>query len=137
MITLPIKKKWFDMILCAEKREEYRDIKPWYITRLKRDLSLGDNFLSKLKDEPQKIIIDLRAGYKRESPRLIAKAKVTIGTGKVEWGAEPNTEYFVFQILEIMASYNLTGKDLETLAFQATDAFQSTELDEAENTTDD
>lgn len=26
MLTLPIKKKWFDMILSGEKREEYRDI---------------------------------------------------------------------------------------------------------------
>ena len=28
MLILPIKKKWFDMILSGEKREEYREIKP-------------------------------------------------------------------------------------------------------------
>ena len=27
MLILPIKKKWFDMILSGEKKEEYREIK--------------------------------------------------------------------------------------------------------------
>ena len=34
MLILPIKRKWFDMILSGEKKEEYRDIKPYYDTRL-------------------------------------------------------------------------------------------------------
>lgn len=38
MLVLPIKKKWFYMILTGEKREEYRDIKPYYTTRLKIDI---------------------------------------------------------------------------------------------------
>ena len=29
MLTLPIKKKWFDMIVSGEKKEEYREIKPY------------------------------------------------------------------------------------------------------------
>lgn len=33
MLTLPIKKKWFDMILSGEKKEEYREIKPCYTSR--------------------------------------------------------------------------------------------------------
>ena len=34
MFILPIKKKWFDMILSGEKKEEYREIKPYYRSRL-------------------------------------------------------------------------------------------------------
>ena len=34
MLTLPIKRKWFDMILSGEKKEEYREIKPYYESRL-------------------------------------------------------------------------------------------------------
>ena len=30
MLVLPIKKKWFDMIASGEKKEEYREIKPYY-----------------------------------------------------------------------------------------------------------
>ncbi len=36
MLTLQIKKKWFDMILSGEKKEEYREIKPYYITRFRK-----------------------------------------------------------------------------------------------------
>ena len=34
MLILPIKKRWFDMILSGEKKEEYRDITPYYETRV-------------------------------------------------------------------------------------------------------
>ena len=33
MIILPIKKKWFKMIKTGEKKEEYREIKPYYNSR--------------------------------------------------------------------------------------------------------
>ena len=33
MLILPIKKEWFDMILSGEKKEEYREIKPYYERR--------------------------------------------------------------------------------------------------------
>ena len=33
MLVLPIKKKWFEMIASGEKREEYREIKPYYDSR--------------------------------------------------------------------------------------------------------
>lgn len=33
MLILPIKKKWYDMIFLGEKKEEYREIKPYYETR--------------------------------------------------------------------------------------------------------
>jgi len=33
MLVLPIKKKWYDMILAGEKTEEYREIKSYYDSR--------------------------------------------------------------------------------------------------------
>ena len=30
MLTLPIKRQWYDMILCGQKREEYREDNPYY-----------------------------------------------------------------------------------------------------------
>ena len=44
----------------------------------------------------------LRNGYKSNSPTLKCKCVVDIGKGKTEWGAEPNTNYYVFTILEIV-----------------------------------
>lgn len=35
MLTLPIKKQWFDKIISGEKKEEYREVKPYYRSRFK------------------------------------------------------------------------------------------------------
>ena len=40
MLILPIKKKWFDMILSGEKKEEYREIKPYYTSRFSKVFSM-------------------------------------------------------------------------------------------------
>ena len=37
-MILPIKKKWYDMILSGKKKEEYREIKPYYIVRFMKML---------------------------------------------------------------------------------------------------
>ena len=38
MLVLPIKKKWFEMIASGEKKEEYREIKPYWVTRFNNEL---------------------------------------------------------------------------------------------------
>ena len=43
MLVLPIKKKWFYMILTGKKREEYRDVKPYYTTRLNKIFNMVDD----------------------------------------------------------------------------------------------
>lgn len=40
MLILPIKKKWFDKIQSGEKKEEYREIKPYYTTRFRNVLHI-------------------------------------------------------------------------------------------------
>lgn len=34
VLTLSVKKEWFDKILSGEKKEEYREIKPYWVARL-------------------------------------------------------------------------------------------------------
>lgn len=34
ILELPLKKEWYDMIECGEKREEYREVKPYWEKRL-------------------------------------------------------------------------------------------------------
>lgn len=89
MLTLPIKKKWFDMILSGEKKEEYREIKPYYDYRL---YSLCF---------PYKYDVIFRNGYKSDSPSIKCKVEVNKGYGKPEWGAEPNKLYYVLKILSM------------------------------------
>ncbi|MCM1536074.1 MAG: ASCH domain-containing protein [Clostridium sp.] len=110
MLTLPIKKKWFYMILSGEKKEEYREIKPYYISRFMNLCGIKGkyNITKKLFRYLISIYttnqyeIRFRNGYSKTSPSFIAKCTLSIGTGKEEWGAEKGKEYFVLTIHEIL-----------------------------------
>lgn len=108
MLTLPIKKKWFDMILSGKKKEEYREIKPYYITRFVKWLGFPkteEETVLELMREKESIKpreIAFRNGYFADSPSFIAKCTIKIGTGGEEWGAEKGKGYFVLTIHEIL-----------------------------------
>ena len=99
MLTLPIKKKWFDMIKSGEKKEEYREIKPYYNSRLGvrliiQELINGSNakFISNIM---------FRNGYGKDRPTILCKCEISKGYGKQEWGAELNKEYYILKILSV------------------------------------
>lgn len=95
MLTLPIKKKWFDMILSGEKKEEYREIKPYYTSRFY-------NLVNIWVDNEQTVVpILFRNGYSSNSPTIKCMVIIREGQGKPEWGAEPNKEYYVLKILNV------------------------------------
>ena len=107
MLVLPIKKKWFDMIRSGEKKEEYREIKPYWNKRFTNEAmkQLGPlliGYTNKFLNLPFAIKVTLRAGYNKNSPKMICKCVIHIGEGKQEWGAEFNKEYYVLEILEIL-----------------------------------
>lgn len=97
MLILPIKKKWYDMILSGEKKEEYREIKPYYRNRL-HNIGLIDQYGLPVAYET---VVMFRNGYSKGSPSFKARVSVDIRNGKPEWGAEPDKEYYVLKILEI------------------------------------
>lgn len=76
------------MIKSGEKKEEYRDLSPYYLKRLGAHSG-------------KVIDICLRNGYSSVSPSLIISCKVTTGLGLQAWGAEANKYYFVLQILKV------------------------------------
>ena len=96
MLVLPIKKKWYDMILSGEKTEEYREIKPYYDSRF--ESVFGCQWLFRGIDgvgdttPPEKEII-FRNGYSRSSRQAKATCTLTKGTGNPEWGAEPGVKF--------------------------------------------
>ena len=99
MLTLPIKKKWFDMILSGEKTEEYREIKPYWTSRFKKIFDFSENGGWATNCDIHCLIF--QNGYGKNAPRFEARCILEIGQGKEEWGAEPNKEYYVLKILEI------------------------------------
>lgn len=94
MLTLPIKKKWFDMILSGEKKEEYRKIKPYYTTRFRNVWGYPAYW-----GETHQVVF--RNGYGKSSPSFIANCTLSQGTGNPEWGAEPEKKYYRIHILRI------------------------------------
>lgn len=122
MLTLPIQKRWFDMILSGEKKEEYRDIKEYYETRFQNlfgaitihPLYPPDNFLDRSEFEllqggavPKKIRKDsvqeiiFRNGYSKNSKAIKARCRLRIGKGRPKWGASPGKQYYVLEILSV------------------------------------
>ena len=70
MLTLPIKRKWFDLISSGKKLEEYRAIKDYYKSRFK-NYNSEDIFQ-----------IRFRAGYSKTSPLMQCEVLLKIGEGK-------------------------------------------------------
>ena len=86
MLHLTLKKKWFDMILSGEKKEEYREIKPYWTSRLKLDFR----------------VICFRNGYNPLSPFFcIEFTGLRIGRGKPEWGA-PGYDVYILSLGKII-----------------------------------
>lgn len=94
MLTLPIKKVWFDLILFGEKKEEYRKISPYYTSRFQN--------LFHVDTDAKKICF--RNGYSGTSPSFVAVCTLDIGEGKEAWGAEPGQIYYRLHIKRISNS---------------------------------
>lgn len=101
MLILPIKKQWFDMINKGIKKEEYREIKPYYTARFMN--ILGEENMQRVNNGEKVNLgyVLFRNGYSKNSPSFIAHCSLHIGTGKSEWGAEPNIQYYVLTINNI------------------------------------
>jgi hypothetical protein len=96
MLILPIKKKWFDMIVAGEKTEEYREIKPYYKSRFKNLFQMYPYSFIPTGSDTQEIM--LRNGYSANAPYCIITASLAIKMGRCEWGAEKGKEYYVLRI---------------------------------------
>lgn len=109
-MILPIKKKWFDMILSGEKKEEYREIKPYYDRRFMNAFGfilVGGQMIygEAVPKEIRKtwpVPVVFRNGYSQKSPEVVCKCTLHFEKGKPEWGAEPGKEYYVLKIHQII-----------------------------------
>lgn len=90
VLYLTLKKKWFDMILSGEKKEEYREIKLYWYRR----------FLRKYN------IIRFKNGYKKKAPYFFIKLnEIYVGIGAKRWGA-PKEKVYILSLGKILTSDN-------------------------------
>jgi len=118
ILHLTLKKRWFDMILSGEKKEEYRELKPYWISRL------VDEILSCHKDKfgafyykcgywimgtPVSYdLVRFKNGYSKNSPEITLEINdIDVWTGKYEWGAEPSVPYFRIKLGKIIETKNI------------------------------
>jgi len=124
-LHLNLKRKWFDMILSGEKKEEYREIKRHWINILFwNEIDNGETY-DEIGDEAQRGDYDLielarfydlstkeyetitfSNGFKKNRPQFIITLKgLKLSKGKMKWGAL-NKKYFVLELGEILNKDN-------------------------------
>ena len=94
ILYLILKKEWFDMIASGEKKEEYRDIKPYYDTRLNKAYD----------------VVRFRNGYQKNAPVMTVELKeICMGLGELKWGAPEWENVYIISLGKILETQNYDG----------------------------
>jgi hypothetical protein len=80
-LHLTLKRRWFDLIASGQKREEYREVKPYWTVRL-----VGREF----------DVIRFRNGYAKDAATMdVELLRISYGLGKPEWGGGSEPVYIL------------------------------------------
>lgn len=107
-ITMTLKREWFDAIFFGDKREEYREIKPYWIKRLVENHQeyyhptmplLGSLYLQSPLWADN---IRFRNGYQKDAREFTIKWKsLRIDTANPKWVPSGTPSYQRFLVLEL------------------------------------
>ena len=134
ILKLTIKKEYFDMIYSEEKKEEYREIKPYWFQRLVFDFQKPFEYCTgyKWSDDLYRIDgvkyiclkkksmigfipfthVEFRNGYSKKAAKITCEFKgIEIKTGNTNWGAIENEQYFVIKLGDIVKVENIKKHD--------------------------
>lgn len=98
ILDLPLKKEWYNMIESGEKKEEYREIKPYWIKRLTelKTTILPFSMRNRYQPIPFKKYDYVRFRYGYTNRTMEFKIEdITWGQGKEEWGAPSNAVFII------------------------------------------
>lgn len=99
LLSLTLKKQWFDLIASGEKKEEYREIKPYWISRFQA----WGNVFDECRDFNT---VEFRNGYSKDAPTMRLECEgISTGRGKTEWGA-PSQEVYIIKLGKILSIKN-------------------------------
>lgn len=126
ILNLTLKKKWFDMILSGEKKEEYREIKLYWVTRLinfkdETEYDIFNEFCNDLKDNQFRYAnmndllesfncefkkfdaIKFTNGYAKNAPSFLIKCNgIDVHEAVPEWSDNWQGNVFILKLGEIM-----------------------------------
>ncbi len=98
VLTLTLKKKWFDMIASGEKKEEYREIKDYWRVRLEEKNAPLDVFTPKKFDK-----IKFKNGYSKDAPTMIVECLgMELDYSKPEWCNGVIDMFYVIKLGKIL-----------------------------------
>ena len=100
-LHLNLKAKWYDMIESGIKKEEYREIKPFWEKRLFEKIQYidenGETVDAKMVKHYD--VVKFIYGYTKRSMKFTLD-NIVINTGNPDWGAEEGVKYFVIKLGE-------------------------------------
>ena len=115
VLRLTLKKKWYDMILSGEKKEEYREIKAYWISRF----SAGnynkwpiESARSFMYNSPMNNfdLVEFKNGYGKNAPTMVVEFKgIRIGEARPEWSDNWQGEVFAISLGAVLHSRYRTG----------------------------
>lgn len=94
ILDLPLKKEWYNMIESGEKREEYREMKPYWIKRLCRCGYCAVSQCKKKRVPTDYTHVRFRYGYTKRT-MLFKIDSIAIGKGNPKWGAPTDRDVFI------------------------------------------
>lgn len=116
VLHLTLKKKFFDMIASSEKKEEYREVKPYWIKRLlDSDVSPklfnefmpydGSNYYTYLEFWQKAFThVVFKNGYAKNAPTITVNCGlIEYGKAKPEWSDNWQGEVFIIKLGEIIS----------------------------------
>ena len=100
-LHLNLKAKWYDMIESGIKKEEYREIKPFWEKRFFKNFKHidenGETVYTKIVKDYD--VVKFIYGYTKRS-MMFKFGNIVINTGNPDWGAEEGVKYFVIKLGE-------------------------------------
>lgn len=132
VLHLNLKKCWFDLIAAGVKKEEYRDLKAYWVKRF-IDIYYPEDGNGDIKTIPENIVYDIlvngyewkptlksyfsklkdfdtivfRHGYAKECPEMVVELKgIDVSGGVQEWGAKSGEQYIVLKLGKILSIKN-------------------------------
>lgn len=99
-LHLVLKAKWYDMIASGEKKEEYREVKQYWMKRLIEDVAEdeeGDTCCHVFYVDYDRVCF--HKGY-TSTTMTFAVESIDTGRGKPEWGAPADRDVFIIKLGE-------------------------------------